>query len=364
MIESFVENFIETCKDFYGIIANNITNILAGLLIFLVFFLISKKLEKVAVAVIGRVFNKKEEVKKAIACALVGPSKVFFRLLGAYIGLSAMGLPQKSFSPINTLFRIGTIVIVSWVCADFMPFVTSLVIKTNQKSNKERNTVAITFLANIFKVVIFAVAGVIIISELGYNINGLVAGIGLGGLTFSLAAQKTATNIFGGFAIITDKPFDVGDRITTPSVDGVVEDITMRSTRIRTFADTVVIVPNSTLIEEPITNWSRMKKRLVDFKILLTYDTSVKTMISVTKKIETMLKEHPDVYKTGVVACFESFSSSSLDIHIMYFTKTVDYYKHISIKEDINIKIKDIIDKEKTAFAFPSTTVYMDNKAK
>lgn len=356
-----VEDFIVSCKNAYETVANNLMQILAGILIFLVFLLISKRLEKIAVAIISRFFKGKESVKQAVVDALSGPSKAYFRMLGAYFGFSIVGLPDKVFSPIHTLFRIGTILIIAWIFADFMPFVTSLIIKSNQRTNKKSNTVAVTFLANILKVIVFTIAGVIVISELGYNINGLIAGVGLGGLTFSLAAKETATNIFGGFAIITDKPFDVGDRITTPSVDGVVEDITMRSTRIRTVADTVIIVPNSTLIADPITNWSRMKKRRVDFKIRLTYDTSVKTLRTVLDKIEKMLKEHPDVHKNGIVVCFEEFSESSLDIHIMYFIKTTDYSKSIAIREDINMNIKKIVDAEKTAFALPSSSVYINN---
>ncbi len=356
-------DFVDFFKNAYATVADNFMQILAGILIFLIFLLISKSLEKVAVSIVSKFFKGKEGIRTAITEAFSGPGKAYFRLLGAYFGFSVVGLPQKVFAPIHTLFRIGTILIIAWIFANFMPYVTSLIIKSNnQRTNKKANTVAVTFLAHILKVIVFTIAGVIVISELGYNINGLIAGVGLGGLTFSLAAQETATNIFGGFAIITDKPFDVGDRITTPSVDGVVEDITMRSTRIRTAADTVIIVPNSTLISGPITNWSRMKKRRVDFKIRLTYDTSVKTLRSVLDKIEKMLKEHPDVHKNGIVVCFEEFSESSLDIRIMYFTKTTDYSKSVSIREDINMNIKRIVDAEKTSFAFPSSSIYIKSE--
>jgi len=107
-----------------------------------------------------------------------------------------------------------------------------------------------------------------------------------------------------------------------------------------------------------------MKKRLVNFKIGLTYGTDAKTMRSVIEKIEAMLKAHSDVHKGRIMVCFDEFSDSSLDIRIMYFTKTTDYDKSLLIRDDINMKIKEIVDEEKTSFAFPSTTVYMENKVK
>ncbi|MEG1614186.1 MAG: mechanosensitive ion channel family protein [Oscillospiraceae bacterium] len=362
MVERFVNSFYNFFSSAYIAVADNIMEILVGTLVFLLFVLVSKQLEKFAVNIVGKLFHNRDDIKDGIQSALLGPLKVFFRLLGAYIGIKIVGFPVGIMVTIKMAFRISTIIIVAWASSKFMPFVTSLIIKSNQKSNRKTNAVAVTFLANILKAIIFAIAGVIVIGELGYNINGLLAGIGLGGLTFSLAAQKTAANIFSGFSIISDKTFDVGDRISTSTIDGVVEDITMRSTRIRTMADTIVIVPNAVLVEQPITNWSRMKKRIVDFKIGLTYDTSVKTVRKVVEKIKEMLKEHPDVHKGRITVCFEEFSESSLQIRIMYFTKTTDYDKYLAINDEINIKIKEIVEKEKASFAFPSTSIYLENK--
>lgn len=130
-----------------------------------------------------------------------------------------------------------------------------------------------TFLKKIVKVLIFTVSGIAILSETGTNVTTIITGIGLGGLTFALAAQDTAQNLFGGMVILFDRPFAVDDWISTPDIEGVVEDITFRSTRIRTFPNALVIVPNSSLVSSPITNWSRMNKRRASFSIGLTYDT-------------------------------------------------------------------------------------------
>lgn len=358
------EKIIGVWDSTYEILKTKSPEIVIGFIVFVFFFVISKDLGVLCSKILKKIFRKNTDLGEGIKKSLTVPSKVFFRLLGIYLGIRIIGLPREIFSSITTFFRIGTILIISWIIADFMPFLTAKIIKVNKNSSSSKytNTVAIQFLSNIFKGIVFAIGAVIVISELGYNINGLIAGVGLSGLTFSLAAQKTATNLFGGFAIITDKPFDVGDRISTPSVDGVVEDITMRSTRIRTFGDTIVVVPNSVLIEEPITNWAKMNKRMVDFKINLLYSTSTNTLKTVISKIETELKKREDVDSQLVSVKFESFGSSSLDIRIIYFTASTDYEDYLRIIADVNYKIKEIVENEETDFAYPTTTVYMENQ--
>ena len=131
----------------------------------------------------------------------------------------------------------------------------------------------IRFLERIYKAVILLFAGVLVVTEIGYNVNSLIAGLGLGGLTFALAAQDSASNFFGGLVIIFEKPFELGDWISTASLEGSVEDITFRSTKIRTLANALTVVPNSKLCGEPITNWTRMKMRLAQFTLGLTYGT-------------------------------------------------------------------------------------------
>lgn len=358
------DKLTQTWNSVYSIVVDRSTEIVAGFIFFVVFFLISKELEKASASLFKKIFKKNKDLGEGIKKALVGPSKIFFRLLGLYWGISIVGLPKSTMGTVTTFFRIATILIICWVIADFMPFITAKIIKANKNStgSLHTNAVAIQFLSNIFKGIVFAIGAVIVISELGYNINGLVTGIGLSGLTFSLAAQKTATNLFGGFAIITDKPFDVGDRISTPSVDGVVEDITMRSTRIRTFGDTIVVVPNSSLIEEPITNWAKMNKRMVDFQINLLYSTTNKTLKEVCNKIQKMLEHHENVDNELISVKFESFGASSLDVRIIYFTSPTDYDEYLRVIADVNFKIKDIVENAETDFAYPSTTVYMENQ--
>lgn len=358
-------NFLEDVKNFFrdllAIIENRFVNIIFGVLIIVLFVLFRKWLSKNISAIFSKLFKNNQMIGAGIRTSIQSPLKAFFLVLGFYLGFMVIGFSPSVFAGITKIFRICNIVLITWALANFTPFATSLVIKFEDKSNRKSSAVAIKFIANILKIIIIALSCVVIISELGYNITGLITGLGLGGLTFSLAAQSTAANLFAGFSIVSDKPFDVGDYIITPSVEGTVEDITMRSTCVRTVADTVIVMPNSKLVNEPITNCSRMTKRYVDFTVGLTYDADEATIKNCISDIEKMLRESEDISDDRVSVSFAGFSESSQDIRIIYFTKVTDLDKSLKVRENINYGISEIVSKNGASFAFPSTSVYMEN---
>ena len=216
------------------------------------------------------------------------------------------------------------------------------------------------FFAKIIKAVIVIIAVLIVLGEFGVNINGLITGVGLGGLTFALAAQDTASNIFGGLVIISDKPFAVGDWIQTASIEGTVEDISFRSTRIRTFDDALLVVPNSTLSSASITNWSKMNKRKVKFNIGLTYNTAPSQVKNIIADIETFLNSHKDIVSDTPLVKLDEFGSSSLNIMVMFFTSQTSLAELKRVREEINYEILDVVHRHESSFAFPSTSVYME----
>lgn len=362
-IETVEENvtFIGEIQRIWGIIVdaftNNLFEIVLGVLVIVLFLLFRKWLSKNISNIFAKVFKKNPVVGAGIRTSVQEPLKTFFFIFGFYVGFLIMGPPDSVVVGINRIFRICNIVLIAWSLANFTPFLTSMVIKM-EETNKRANAVAIKFIANLLKVLIIALSVVVIISELGYNITGLITGLGLGGLTFSLAAQSTASNLFAGFSIVSDKPFDVGDYIITPSVEGTVEDITMRSTRIRTVAGTMIVMPNSKLIDEAITNTSRMNSRYIDMTIGLTYDTDSAKLRNCIEDIKEMLNAHPEVLNDRIVVVFSGFSDSSQDIRIIYSMNTKALDPSLRIREDINFKIKEIVEKNGASFAFPSVTVY------
>jgi len=211
-------------------------------------------------------------------------------------------------------------------------------------------------------VIIIALAIVIIVQEWNYDISGLVAGLGLGGLAISLAARDSVANIFGGVIIILDKPFAVGDWIMTPSVEGTVEEMSLRSTRVRTFANALVAIPNAVLANEAITNWTRMHKRRVSFHLGVTYTTPRQKLQTCVNRIKDLLENHPEVHPDLIMVRFEQFAGSSLDIFIYFFTKTKVWAEFLAVREEINFKIMEILEQEGVSIAFPSRSVYFENR--
>jgi MscS family membrane protein len=199
-----------------------------------------------------------------------------------------------------------------------------------------------------------------ILQEWGYNISGFLASLGLIGMALALAARDTVSNLFGSVVIFSDKPFEVGDWIKTNEVEGTVENIGMRSTKVRTFAHALVSVPNGTLAHSSILNWTKMGKRRVKFDIGLTYNTDEKQMRNIVAQIKDMLSTHKDIHPQTIHIYFSAFSDSSLNIFCYYFTKSTVWDEFMKIREDTLFKIMNIVKANGSSFAYPSQTMYIE----
>lgn len=211
------------------------------------------------------------------------------------------------------------------------------------------------------KIIVIAIAATMIAYEWDYNINGLIAGMGIGGVAIALAAQETLSNFIGGVMLVIDNPFSNGDWIQTGEVEGVVESSSFRSTRVRTFTQGLVTIPNANLSKGIITNWSRMEKRRVRFVLGVTYTTTLQEMQTCIANIKETIKQHEDVDKENIIVTFDAYGANSLDILISYYIFKTDAQEYFMIKSDINFSIMTILEKEKVSVAFPSQSVYFEN---
>ena len=217
------------------------------------------------------------------------------------------------------------------------------------------------FISKTLRLILIALAVTIIAEKWGYNIQGFIAGLGLGGLAFALAAKDAAANIIAGMSIILDKPFTIGDWVNSDSLEGSIENISFRTTKIRTIDEALIIVPNSKLTNEPLTNFSRRGKRRVSFSLELNYITSRQELETFVSRVRSMLENHPQVNKEGILVRFDKVSTASLDILVCYFADTPDFDEYFRVKEDINFEIVDILHQENISMAFPRTNVYLDD---
>lgn len=282
-----------------------------------------------------------------------------FIIIGLYIAMDYFPFIEQHNALFLKFLRSMVIVTITWGLFNLSSPTSGILISVNQKINNKIDLILLPFISRTIRVILVAISISIIGQEFDYDVNGLVAGLGLGGLAFALAAKEAVGNLIGGIVIVTEKPFSIGDWILTPSVEGTVEDINFRSTKIRTFSQALVTVPNSTLANEPITNWSRMGKRRITFHLGLNYNSTKDQIQRVVHRVEHMLKNHEDIHPDTIMVAFDQYSESSLDILLYFFTNTTVWGEHVKIKHDINIAIMGILEEEGVEVAFPSRTLYV-----
>ncbi|WP_338450162.1 mechanosensitive ion channel family protein [Niallia oryzisoli] len=282
-----------------------------------------------------------------------------FIIVGLYVAMDYFPFIEQHNALFLKFLRSMIIVLITWGLFNLSSPTTGILISLNEKMNNKIDLILLPFISRTIRVILVAISISIIGQEFDYDVNGLVAGLGLGGLAFALAAKEAVGNLIGGIVIVTEKPFSIGDWILTPSVEGTVEDINFRSTKIRTFSQALVTVPNSTLANEPITNWSRMGKRRITFNLQLNYKTTKEQIQRVVARIELMLRNNEEVHPDTIMVAFDHYNESSLDILIYFFTNTTVWAEHVKIKHDINLAIMGILEEEGVETAFPSRTIYV-----
>lgn len=206
-------------------------------------------------------------------------------------------------------------------------------------------------------VVILGVAT--IAQESGFPIGSIVAGAGLIGLTISLAAQETASNIFSGIVILVDKPFAVGDWILVGDVEGEVIDINFRSIKIRSLDKTVSVITNSKVCSSTIVNCAMRSTRPYKFTLGVTYNTSRAKLEQLMADLTAMLEASPSVEKGSALVRLTSFGDSSINLLVSAYLLTNQAGTFLQMQNDLNLNVMDVMQKNNVDFAFPSTTVYL-----
>jgi len=320
--------------------------------IFLLFLLFRKIFTKYIFQLLVRLGKKaKTNIIPNVLAAFERPVQWLFVIIGLYAAVKYYPHFNQIDMPIWKFSRVFIIFLITWGLLNLSSSSSQLFKLINDKTNVKIDDILIPFLSRSLQVVIVAISVSVILQELNYQIGGFLTGLGLGELAFSLAAQDAIANLFGGIVIITEKPFTIDDWITTPSVDGTVEDISFRSTKIRTFSDAIVTVPNATLSNEPITNWSKMGKRQITFNIPISYDASTSAVERVIKRIEDILENNPAIHQETIYVKVNQLTSSGMELMLNFFTKTTDYDPYIKTREEMNLTILRILEEEDVQIA-------------
>ena len=210
-------------------------------------------------------------------------------------------------------------------------------------------------------VTLFAVLGVLLtVQSLGYNVSTILQGLGIGGLAFALAAQDTIANLFGSIVVAIDQPFKLGETVKIGASTGTVEDIGLRSTKIRLIDRSLVVIPNKLVSSEAIVNLSRFAARRVEQVLSLTYDTSPAQMEAVVAEIRALILAEPEVDAASVHVYFRDLAASSLDIWVVYVTKDADFAKHMALRQRLNLAFMRAVAARGLSFAFPTSVMHLD----
>jgi len=291
--------------------------------------------------------------------ALESPVATFILLVGIFSALKVLKL-----SPTNDVaIDYGSTVAFSLVLFWGLLRAFSALLDHAHEVALEKNLGIAAFMPWIKKtlVVVFVIFGVLLVAQsLGADVKAFLAGLGIGGLAFALAAQDTIANLFGSIVVAIDQPFKVGEAVKIGSNEGTVEDIGLRSTKLRTPGRNLIVIPNKMVASEPIINNSRFVGRRVEQVIGLTYDTKPEQMEKIVQEIRELIGREPEVDPASVHVYFRDYSASSLDIWLAYNVRNPDFANHLAVRQRINLALMRAVSAQGLEFAFPTTVMHLD----
>lgn len=293
---------------------------------------------------------------------LRGPVGMLTLVVGLFLALGSLSLSADLDIFVLRLFQASTMTVVFWGVLRLVDALSDVLVEMARE--REMGIYHfIPLLKKTTRVFLIIVAVILVIQNLGYSVGSLLAGLGIGGLAVALAAQESLSNFFGSISILADRPFKVGDWIQVGDrVDGDVEEIGLRSTKVRTWAKSQMTIPNKILASEIIENWSRMPKRRVKQVVGVTYSTSPADMEGLVQDIRQLLREDEGVHQEFILVNFTDFGDSALEILVYYFTKSTKWLEHMDVRQRINLKIMLAVDARGSSIAFPTRTLRFDGE--
>lgn len=255
-------------------------------------------------------------------------------------------------------FKVATSLIVVWTFTRLSDLLANMISDRIGDRDELLRKQFMPLIRRSIQVAVVSIGVLVIIQNLGYSVTSLIAGLGIGGLAVALAAQETLANLFSSFTVLTDMPFRVGDWIVVDKVEGIIETIGFRATRIRTFGKSLVIVPNKIFMNSPIENFTMRDRRRIYLNLGITYDTSPENIESFLKGIRCLVNDHPEIHKDFYLVNFNEYKDFSLNIMVYCFTTTTVWNQFLRIQEELNLSIFRLARELGVSFAFPSQTIY------
>ena len=300
------------------------------------------------------------ELYKSIIGLVRNPLRLLQLTIAAGIGLHYFALPEAVASIASRLLLALLTATVAFVLVKLVDVFIAFLKPRVAESESRLDDQLLPVLSGALKAFILVIVAVLILQNSGYNISGLLAGLGLGGLAVALALQPTLANVFAAVTIFVDRPFQIGDGVNVAGVSGSIEGIGLRSTRIRTYEGTLVTIPNSAVVNAQIDNLQVRPTRRTNFTIGVTYDTSSEKLKRAVAILRDVMEQHPGTETSR--AHFKSYGESALILDVAHWCKYLDYSKYLACIEEINFEIKRRFEDEGIEMAYPTQTVHLVNE--
>ncbi len=357
---SFNNLFLDVWNN--GVFGINATDIIVSLIIFLLFYLLRRLIARFILNRLSKIVTRTTtQIDDAVIEVLDGPLKFFPVVIGFFIASSYLELSEQNQDFLDLLNRSLITIFIFWLLHQLIiPF--SFVIK-NFESKISKPLVDWTLKG--LKILVIVLGTVAILELWGIRVGPVIAGLGLFGVAVALGAQDLFKNLISGIMILMEKRFTVGDVIlVSGEVEGVVEQIGFRSTLVRRFDSTPVMVPNYKFAEQSVTNYTRRHHRRIRWLIGLEYRTTIDQLRNIRNEINSLIENENDFAKNENASFYvriDSFSDSSIDMLVQAFTDTNDWGEFLKIKENLAVKIIEIVETNNAGFAFPSQSLYFEN---
>ena len=345
-------------RGFFGV---DILEILIGLGIFFIFLIFRGIISKVVIKrlkdIAKRTTNKLDD---SFVAAMEGPARFLPIVIGFFIASYYMSFSEDSRAIVDTINRTLITILIFWIMHQVIEPISYILSGLNKILTKE----LIGWITKSLKILIFILGLAAVLELWGIKIGPIIAGLGLFGIAVALGAQDLFKNLISGILVLVEKSFKIGDWILVENIiEGIVEKIGFRSTIIRKFDKSIAIIPNFQFAENAVINISQTTNWKISWVINLQYNTTVEQLKTIRNEIEDYIKKNED-YKQelGYAIRVDKFANSSIDMYIRCFTKTDDWNEWLVVKERLVISIKQIVEKNKASFAFPSQSIYVEKK--
>ena len=320
-------------------------------------------LASVAVGLAGRFTRRTSALwDDALVAMLSGPLRLLASVWIFWAGARVLDLVVAAGELVDATCEILTVLAVTWFLLRLIELGGDITLRRYSSRGPMASTV-VPMGKRMTKILVLVIAVLSLVHNLGFNITSILAGLGVGGLAVALAAQKTLENLFGGLTVIADQPVKVGEFCRVGSDLGTVEDIGLRSTRLRTLDHTQLTIPNAEFSSARIENYSLRRKMRLYTVLQVGYETTPDQMRWLLVELRRMLHAHARTLPDPCRVRFVAFGAHSLDLEVFVYIDTADYSEFLAVREDIFLRILDIVAASGTYFAYPSQTLYLGRDA-